>query len=288
MELYRKSALERISSPEQLDKAMTVTSPLSWLALLAVTVMIVLAVVWSFVGTIPVTVTARGIVRDPTGANAIFMPREGTVVDYTNISIGSHVAPGTPVLFYRNGSKEETAVSDQIGTVEQLLVMNGNTVKIGAEIARITPDLAPYGDFYSTEQVVVCYVSLEDAKRLEMGKDVNVYLVGKQSSGYIRARVINVDSYVSTAAGLDYVLGEGNNLAASFQQNGAPVVAVTCALWKADPSHPTASGLLWSSTRGDKLEVANGTPVEAKIIVETVRPITKLFTQLNELWEGAA
>ena len=131
-------------------------------------------------------------------------------------------------------------------------------------------------------------MSLEDAKRLSTSEDVNVYLVGKQSSGYMRARVLCVDSYVSSAAGLDYVLGEGNNLAASFQQNGSSVVAVTCALRKADPSHPTASGLLWSSARGDKLEVANGTLVEAKIIVETVKPITKLFTQLNDLWEGAA
>ena len=39
-QLYRKSAVERISTPEQLDKALTVTSPMSWIALAAVTVVI--------------------------------------------------------------------------------------------------------------------------------------------------------------------------------------------------------------------------------------------------------
>ena len=61
-ELYRKSALERISSPEQLDKALKVTSPMSWLALLAVTLIVVVTVIWSIVGTIPVTVTTSGVI----------------------------------------------------------------------------------------------------------------------------------------------------------------------------------------------------------------------------------
>ena len=49
-DLYRKSSLERISSPEQLDKVLRVTSPMSWLALIAITVMIVIITIWSFVG----------------------------------------------------------------------------------------------------------------------------------------------------------------------------------------------------------------------------------------------
>ena len=38
---FRQSALDRLASLEQLDAALTVTSPMSWLALAAVTVMIV-------------------------------------------------------------------------------------------------------------------------------------------------------------------------------------------------------------------------------------------------------
>jgi len=44
--LFRKAALERLSSPEQLDKAITVSSPLSWVALIGVTLIIAAAIFW--------------------------------------------------------------------------------------------------------------------------------------------------------------------------------------------------------------------------------------------------
>ena len=61
-DLYRKSSLERISSPEQLDKVLKVTSPMSWLALIGITIIIAVTVVWSVMGTIPVTITTKGII----------------------------------------------------------------------------------------------------------------------------------------------------------------------------------------------------------------------------------
>lgn len=66
-ELYRKSVLDRISSPEQLDKALRVSSPMSWLALLGVTLIVIVTVIWSIVGTIPVTITTKGIVSSVVG-----------------------------------------------------------------------------------------------------------------------------------------------------------------------------------------------------------------------------
>ena len=56
--LYRKSVLERLASVDQLDKTIVITSPLSWIALLSVTVVIALTLYWSVVGTLPSTVTA--------------------------------------------------------------------------------------------------------------------------------------------------------------------------------------------------------------------------------------
>ena len=78
-QLYRKSALDRISSPEQLDKALTVTSTMSWIALAAVTLILAVTIVWSIVGTIPVTVTTSGIVASPVSTNAVYTPESGSV-----------------------------------------------------------------------------------------------------------------------------------------------------------------------------------------------------------------
>lgn len=59
--LLRKAAIEKMSSPEQLDMAMRVTSPLSWIALLTLGALIVTAVVASIIGRMSVKVDATGL-----------------------------------------------------------------------------------------------------------------------------------------------------------------------------------------------------------------------------------
>lgn len=290
-ELYRKSALEKISSPEQLDKALTVTSPLSWLALAAVTVMIVITVIWSvggiaipgyegriLEGRIPVTVSTTGVISSPVSTNALYIPESGSV-DSVLIHPGSELEIGTPVLSYRTGNGTvRTLYSDQFGTATEIMVKVGDDTKQGSEVARLSP-------LVSGNQVIVCYIKLDDAKKIERGMEANVFLTSadSQNYGHMRARVVNIDSYVASATGMSYVLGSDNNMAATFQQNGAAVVAATLELYP-DGSGSSVSGYYWSNPKGLKVEVSNGTLVQAKIIVEEVRPITKLFAKLNELW----
>ena len=51
--LFRESALERLSSPEQLDQQLQVTSPRGWIALLALWSVLAAIMVWSIVGSVP-------------------------------------------------------------------------------------------------------------------------------------------------------------------------------------------------------------------------------------------
>jgi HlyD family secretion protein len=59
--LFRKAALERLSSPEQLDTMMKVTSPTAWLALIALAVILVVVLLWSVLGSVSIKVHGRGI-----------------------------------------------------------------------------------------------------------------------------------------------------------------------------------------------------------------------------------
>ena len=59
--IYRKAALERLSSPEQLDQLLQVTTTRGWLALLMLAVLLALALGWSVLGRIPVQVVTQGI-----------------------------------------------------------------------------------------------------------------------------------------------------------------------------------------------------------------------------------
>jgi HlyD family secretion protein len=59
--LFRKAALEKLASPERLDVMMQVTSPLGWLALIALGFAIVGIVIWSVAGSIAIKVQGNGI-----------------------------------------------------------------------------------------------------------------------------------------------------------------------------------------------------------------------------------
>lgn len=274
-DLYRKSSLERISNPEQLDKVLKVTSPMSWLALLGITVILVVTIIWSIIGSIPETVTSKGIVSSIVGSNSIYTEDAGTVVSL-RVRTGDTVHLGDPVMTYRNSSNEIVEVfSDQVGIVSELVVKKDDKFTPGKDIIRISP-------LVRDAQIIVCYVPLSNAKKLERGMQVNVTLDSLDSNSYgnMVARIINIDAYATPTAGMSSVIGSDNNLASTFNKDGA-VIAVACELY---PDASTASGYYWSNAKGAAVEVKNGSLVTAKIITNEVAPITKLFSKLKDIW----
>lgn len=63
--LFRQESLERLSSPERLDQLMQVVSPKTWLPLTALGSLIMVALIWSIFGRIPITVEGRGVLIYP-------------------------------------------------------------------------------------------------------------------------------------------------------------------------------------------------------------------------------
>ncbi|MBW4619807.1 MAG: hypothetical protein KME17_10685 [Cyanosarcina radialis HA8281-LM2] len=59
--LFRQEALERLSSPERLDRLMQVVSPMNWLFLATLGSLVFLALLWGIWGRIPITVVGRGV-----------------------------------------------------------------------------------------------------------------------------------------------------------------------------------------------------------------------------------
>lgn len=59
--IYRKSSLEKLSSPEQLDKMIHITKASTWFVLLGMSLIIVAAAYWAFYGELSEKTTAKGI-----------------------------------------------------------------------------------------------------------------------------------------------------------------------------------------------------------------------------------
>ncbi|OKH51683.1 NHLP bacteriocin system secretion protein [Calothrix sp. HK-06] len=63
--LFRKEALDKVASPEQLDQLIKVTSPKRWFSLFALGALVISGGAWSVLGEIPIVVTGKGIMVYP-------------------------------------------------------------------------------------------------------------------------------------------------------------------------------------------------------------------------------
>lgn len=274
-DLFRKSSLERLSNPEQLDRAITISHPMSWLALLGVLIVIVATVVWSILGTLPTTVTVNGIIAGTADSGAFYADNAGVVTKVTK-KVGDSVKVGDEIAKVKlNTGKEVSIKATAKGKISAILVdaeENAN-VYVGAEIARYTPDM-------DQSQIVVCYVPSSYAQQIKKDMEAKVYIasVDSQTYGHLEATVMEVAPYSANTANLWYVTGANNLVADQFLANG-PVVAVSLKL-KADSK--TTSGYYWSSKKGSELTVQNASIVSAKIVVGEKAPITKLFSKFGD------
>ena len=78
-EIFRKSALDRIASLDQLDQTMTVIKPSSILALISVAIVIGVALLWGFVGSLPDTVTGTGVLVNSENITSVKYANQGAV-----------------------------------------------------------------------------------------------------------------------------------------------------------------------------------------------------------------
>lgn len=276
-DVFRKSSIEKLSNPEQLDRMIKVSSPMSWLALLAVLLIVVVTVIWSFVGTLQTTDTVSGVIVTPDNAVSIHAQSPGTLKGYC-VDVGAEVAKGDVVAYVQQMDGTIVSVcADLAGKVSAFSQEAGAAVLTGTEVARITPQNVG-------AQVIVCYVPLAYAPKYQEGMEVLVYptAVDSQKYGHMKAEIIAVEKYATNTGSFAYVLGSDNMVAEQFAANG-PVVAVVC---KLETDANTQSGYYWSSDASKNLTISSGTVVTAKVVVEECAPITKLIGEIQDIVEA--
>ena len=266
--LYRKSSIEKLSSPEQLDKAIRITSSFSWLVIIGVFIIVVIVSVWAFIGRLPETQTVSGVIVDKSDVYAVYSNKTGTVVDVKKRS-GDKVAAGEVIAVAKasNGSNFEIKANES-GIMTDILLNDDMKVYSGNEIARMTPNIAD-------ENLIVCYVPISVGEQIKKDMEVKVYpiSVDSQKYGHMEATVEQVGEHAVSASNMQYILGNDNMLSDQFLQQG-PVVSVVCRI-KTDKS--TTSGYYWTNTDGKDVRVPNGTLISAKVITKSEAPIKKLF-----------
>lgn len=75
--IFRETALERLSSPEQLDRMIRVTSPRGWMLLIALWAVVAAVIAWAFLGKLDTTELGKGILVPTRGVGQVVAPSTG-------------------------------------------------------------------------------------------------------------------------------------------------------------------------------------------------------------------
>jgi len=94
--LFRKVALDRLSSPEQLDTIVQVVTLKSWIALTPFIALVALGLAWGIFGSIPTKVTGKCMLIQTGGLRDVTAGSAGRITDL-KVKVGDTIAIGQPV-----------------------------------------------------------------------------------------------------------------------------------------------------------------------------------------------
>lgn len=310
-QLFQKKALDKMRSPEKLDLVLTVTTPTTWMALLAVGAFIISVILWSIFGSFTVKVDGMGLITDSAGVASVNVVAGGRVKE-VYVHSGGRVKKGDLIARVEQPTQEaETRISrfgvglsknqqeamgrvfehdeklfrEQVtgevnspfdGIVGEILVPEGAVVNAGEAIAsiRLTQNR---GDLSG-----VFYVPVAQGKQIEPGMTIQLAPNGidVSESGSLLGVVRSVSEFPSYRQTMLNDLG-GNEQLVQFiatAQKGA-VIRVQFDLIK-DPN--SSSGYLWTSVVGRHSTITPGSFVTGSVIVSRIPPIERVFYKLSQ------
>lgn len=293
--IFRPIALDRLSSPEQLDQLMKVTRPTGWLAITGIGLFLVSALLWSVFGKIPFTISGQGIVIRKDGLFEVVGTAAGQVTEI-RVAAGDQVTqgqilavihrldlnvsapppritgPGQPAPG-KTAPPEglETITSPFAGSIAELKVNPGDVITPGKSILSLDMRAAPL--------VGLIYLGPSDGKKVYPGMPIQIEPTTADSEefGYLLGTVKEVSEYPSSPSAMMTLL-ENQSLVELFSAQGPPF-AVSVEL---ETSQRSRNGYRWSSSRGEQLPLSSGTLCQAKVIVREEAPINLVIPAIKK------
>jgi multidrug efflux pump subunit AcrA (membrane-fusion protein) len=208
--IFRQVALERLSSPEQLDLLMPVISLRGWIALLALLSLMAVILIWSVFDTIPTQITGRGILIRGGQVLQVTAPQGGQIEDVF-VQAGMGVEAGQRIATIRPAHQSDLIEVTSLlsGRVIELAMARGSVIEAGQTILTLE-------DTYKPLEAVM-YVPVSSGKSLQSGMTVQISpdSVQGESYGYMRGTIRSVAAAWSSASGPPVTINSGTLLTAA-------------------------------------------------------------------------
>jgi len=113
--IFRQKSIEELSSPEQLDQLMQVTTTKGWVALLTFCALLGGAVLWGIVGSVPTRVQGTGVIINTGGVYDV-MPLASGQIEELSVRPGDRVKEGEVI-----GHVKQPGLTDKIDKAQARL-----------------------------------------------------------------------------------------------------------------------------------------------------------------------
>lgn len=263
---FRHKALQKMSSPEQLDRMLRITLPRRWIGLTGLLMIVAGVVAWSAIAAVPTTLSGPGYLLPQGGLRQVQAPSSGTVTAL-DVGIGQHVVAGQSlgVIATSNG-KSVPVLAPETGVVTEADTVVHAFVAAGQRLALVQPVGWPL--------VVYAYVPTDVAAGLRPGVPVQVSFgagIGARF-GYAKGVVGSVSQFPATGERLDFILQDSSVVDSVRKLGPANEIVILM-----NQSARTASGLVWGSGGGPPGELPAGLPAKVKFVVGSHHPIDNVL-----------
>ncbi|MCR5290202.1 MAG: NHLP bacteriocin system secretion protein [Treponema sp.] len=165
--LFRKSVLDKLSSPEQLDLTLTVVKPSGWVALGAIGVLLVAVLVWGIFGSIPEKVNGSGLIMNSGGLVSITYG-SGGVIRNVFLEPGSTVRVGQIIArIERQDLLEQVqAAAQHLSNLQQNYE---STANLTARTTGLSNEMMSKSERDLREQIATLTSQIQDSQRQEQG-----------------------------------------------------------------------------------------------------------------------
>jgi HlyD family secretion protein len=199
--LFRKTALDKLASPERLDVLMQVTSPQGWIALCTIGIVLAIVVGWSVFGRIGERVNGQGMLIRGEGNRLIRAEGNGRLASL-HIKNGQAVSPHDLIANIEAGNVEDTV---RMAQTEYEMANRENGRRTSEDRVQYNSLLAQVNDLdtarkKTTELLDAKRARLEDrrkmlASNLISGRDFNA---DEQEVSNLERDVLNLNQQIAS------------------------------------------------------------------------------------------
>lgn len=255
------------------SELLNITSPANWVALMGLLMLVVAALVWAFVGNLPVEVSGRAVLIPQGGLTRAQTPASGVITDF-HVKVGDRVKKGQ--LLATLASARELSGGNRViehplpvnspfdGVVVQNLIDPGNYVDAGQALFLI-------GDGDSDRLSAWVFVPYENSVAIEIGMPafLTPESISSEENGYLEGTVTEVGQFPITEDRLADVFGNDPRWINYLLGADEPRALVKVDLTPAN----TPSGYRWTMGDGPERPLANGMVCDASVRISFSHPV---------------